>query len=208
MLFFNCSYLKTCIVLFNHFSNTLNNIQTIVYVKNIYIINCFYLIVTPAAPVLFVSRTTSNSIFLQWKPNDQGGSAILSYTLTYRRIQGDTSEITFPRRVTSYELRHLQCGTTYHLALVARNKIGLSPSSSTLSVRTQGQPPGLPTAAALLAPNSTSLLLRLGSWPDNGCPLSYFVIQYKQIDDDHWNVGQFNFNIFPTYYQYALAFNI
>ena len=149
-----------------------------------------FLIVPPSPPVLFVSSTTSNSIHLQWKPNDQGGSAIFSYVLTYRRIQGDSSDIAFPKRITTYELKHLQCGTTYHLGLVARNKIGVSQSSPILSVRTQGQPPGIPSAAKLLAPNSTTLTIRLSSWPHNGCPLTHFMIQYKPIDEDHWTLGE------------------
>nr|CAD7459082.1 unnamed protein product [Timema tahoe] len=82
----------------------------------------------------------------------------------------------------------LQCGSTYHLFLTARNKIGTSAASPTLSVRTQGQSPGLPQAASLLSPNSTSVILRLHVWPDNGCPLTYFVVQYRPIHTQHWTL--------------------
>ena len=82
----------------------------------------------------------------------------------------------------------LLCGNTYQLYLSAHNKIGSSPASPVLSVRTQGQPPGIPPAAAFLSPNSSSLVLRLSAWPDNGCPILYFVIQYRPINEFHWTL--------------------
>lgn len=81
------------------------------------------------------------------------------------------------------------CGTTYNLYLVAFNKIGSSPASPTLLVRTQGQPPGVPPAATFLMPNSTSVALRLHVWPDNGCPLLYFIVQYKSASESQWTLG-------------------
>ncbi|CAG2063159.1 unnamed protein product, partial [Timema podura] len=89
---------------------------------------------------------------------------------------------------TRVRIISLQCGSTYHLFLTARNKIGTSAASPTLSVRTQGQSPGLPQAASLLSPNSTSVILRLHVWPDNGCPLTYFVVQYRPIHTQHWTL--------------------
>jgi Fibronectin type III domain len=42
----------------------------------------------------------------------------------------------------------------------------------------------VPLPAQLILPNSTSVLLRLSAWPDNGCPILYFVVQYRAILDD------------------------
>lgn len=56
-------------------------------------------------------------------------------------------------------------------------------------MRTQGQAPGTPASGALLAPNSTSVVLRLHVWPDNGCPLLYFVLQYRAANDAEWTLG-------------------
>lgn len=89
-----------------------------------------------------------------------------------------------------FYFQNLSCGSTYHLYLVAQNKIGKSPQSSTLSVRTQGEAPGVPQGTALIQPNSTSVLLRLHVWPDNGCPLLYFVIQYRSNTDNLWILGE------------------
>lgn len=82
----------------------------------------------------------------------------------------------------------LLCGNTYQLYLTSHNSIGSSPSSPVLSVRTQGQAPGIPPAAAFLNPNSTTLVLRLHVWPDNGCPIKYFVVQYRPINEFHWTL--------------------
>ncbi|XP_068083857.1 cell adhesion molecule Dscam2 [Anabrus simplex] len=144
--------------------------------------------VPPAAPVLYVTSATSSSILLHWKVGDRGGAPLTGFTLNYRRSQGDIEETTLPRRSTSHELKGLLCGSTYHLYLTAHNKIGSSLPSPTLSVRTQGQAPGLPPKAALLSPNSTSVLLRLHVWPDNGCPLTHFVVLYRHESNQQWTL--------------------
>ncbi|PSN52800.1 Down syndrome cell adhesion molecule-like protein Dscam2 [Blattella germanica] len=144
--------------------------------------------VRPSAPTLYITSTTSSSILLHWKPGDNGGAPLSGYMLNYRRTHGDLEELTLPRRATSYELKGLYCGSTYHLYLAAQNKIGSSPPSPTLSVKTQGLAPGVPEAQTLLSPNSTSVLLRLHVWPDNGCPLTYFVVQYRPISKHHWTL--------------------
>ncbi|GFG32700.1 hypothetical protein Cfor_00545 [Coptotermes formosanus] len=144
--------------------------------------------VRPAPPTLYVSSVTSSSILLHWKPGDSGSAAISGYTLNYRRTQGELEEITLPRRATSYELKGLYCGSTYHLYLAAQNKIGSSSPSPTLTVKTQGRAPGVPETQMLLSPNSTSVLLRLHVWPDNDCPLTHFVLQYRPISDPHWTL--------------------
>jgi hypothetical protein len=87
----------------------------------------------------------------------------------------------------------LYCGSTYHLYLAAQNKIGSSSPSPTLTVKTQGRAPGVPEAQMLLAPNSTSVLLRLHVWPDNDCPLTHFILQYRPISNPHWTLGMLDF---------------
>ncbi|XP_043473238.1 Down syndrome cell adhesion molecule-like protein Dscam2 isoform X4 [Leptopilina heterotoma] len=144
--------------------------------------------VPPNAPVLYVTSSTASSILLHWKPGFNGGAPLTGYSLHYRTTHGNLEEMLLSRRATSHELKGLLCGNTYHLYLTSHNKIGNSPSSPVLSVRTQGQPPGIPPSAAFLAPNSTTLALRLHVWPDNGCPILYFVIQYRPINEFHWTL--------------------
>lgn len=144
--------------------------------------------IAPGAPILYVTSATSSSILLHWKAGSTGGAPLKGFTLNYRKTHGNLDELHLSRHAASHELKGLLCGTTYHLYLTAHNKIGSSPASPTLSVRTQGQSPGVPAHAAFLSPNSTSVVLRLHVWPDNGCPLLYFVVQYKKINDLHWNL--------------------
>nr|XP_034196080.1 Down syndrome cell adhesion molecule-like protein Dscam2 isoform X8 [Osmia lignaria] len=144
--------------------------------------------VPPSAPVLYVTSSTSSSILLHWKPGHSGGAPLTGYTLHYRTTHGNLDELQLSRHATSHELKGLLCGNTYQLYLTSHNKIGSSPSSPVLSVRTQGQAPGIPPAAAFLSPNSTTLVLRLHVWPDNGCPILYFVIQYRPINEFHWTL--------------------
>ncbi|KAM8709903.1 hypothetical protein ACLKA7_016669 [Drosophila subpalustris] len=140
--------------------------------------------VPPSAPVLYVTSATSSSILMHWKCGFTGNAPITGYTLFYRRATGNTDEMQLSRHASSHELKGLVCGSTYQIHLNAHNKVGSSPASIMLHVRTQGQAPGLPATTSLLAPNSTSVLIRLHTWPDNGCPLMYFVLQYRAVTDD------------------------
>ncbi|KAH8379056.1 hypothetical protein KR009_002841 [Drosophila setifemur] len=140
--------------------------------------------VPPSAPVLYVTSATSSSILMHWKCGFTGNAPITGYTLFYRRGNANTDEMALSRHASSHELKGLVCGSTYQIYLSAQNKVGTSPTSIMLHVRTQGQSPGQPSSTALLAPNSTSLLVRLHSWPDNGCPILFFVLQYKAVTDN------------------------
>ncbi|XP_034120783.1 Down syndrome cell adhesion molecule-like protein Dscam2 isoform X7 [Drosophila guanche] len=140
--------------------------------------------VPPSAPVLYVTSATSSSILMHWKCGFTGNAPITGYTLFYRRGSGNTDEMQLSRHASSHELKGLVCGSTYQIHLSAQNKVGTSPTSIMLHVRTQGQAPGMPASTSLLAPNSTSVLIRLHTWPDNGCPLMYFVLQYRAVTDD------------------------
>jgi hypothetical protein len=42
----------------------------------------------------------------------------------------------------------------------------------------------MPVPHQLIFPNSTSVLLKLNAWPDNGCPILYFVLQYRALTDE------------------------
>ncbi|XP_029678061.1 Down syndrome cell adhesion molecule-like protein Dscam2 [Formica exsecta] len=144
--------------------------------------------VPPNAPVLYVTSSTSSSVLLHWKSEHNGGAPLTGYTLYYRTTHGTLDELQLSRHATNHELKGLLCGNTYQLYLTSHNKIGSSPPSPVLSIRTQGQAPGIPPSAAFVSPNSTTLVLRLHVWPDNGCPIKYFVIQYRPINEFHWTL--------------------
>lgn len=156
--------------------------------------------VPPAAPVLYVTSATSSSILIHWKSGSAGNAPITGYSLNYKRAHGNVEDLRLSRHTTSQELKGLVCGTTYQLYLVAYNKIGSSAPSTSINVRTQGQSPGVPSTISLLKPNSTSVNLNLYSWPDNGCPILFFVLKYRSIsdgEDSDWILG--NVMIFYGY---------
>lgn len=147
--------------------------------------------VPPAPPVLYVTSATASSILMHWKNTGNGNAPITSYTLHYKRLHGNIEEMLLSRHASSHELKELKCGSTYNIYLTSHNKIGSSMASTTLHVRTQGQAPGIPIPLQLIFPNSSSVMLRLNVWPDNGCPILYFVLQYRAISDegeDQWTL--------------------
>lgn len=139
--------------------------------------------VPPSSPVLYVTSATSSSILMHWKVTSNGNAPLLGFTLFYRRSHGNLEEMSLSRHASSHELKGLMCGSTYQVYLTCNNKIGTSPSSTTLHVRTQGQAPGGPTPSSIISPNSTTAVLRLHNWPDNGCPIIYYVLQYRMLSD-------------------------
>jgi hypothetical protein len=143
----------------------------------------------PVQPMLYVTSATSTSILMHWKNTGNGNAPITAYTLHYKKSNGNLEEISLSKHANSYELKSLVCGSTYNIFLTAHNKIGSSPPSTTLHVRTQGQAPGMPLPIQLITPNSTSVVLHLQAWPNNGCNIQYFVVQYRPLSDserDHW----------------------
>ncbi|KAI5702043.1 hypothetical protein M8J75_016027 [Diaphorina citri] len=144
--------------------------------------------VVPSAPILYVASATSSSILLHWRVADDGGSPISGYLLSYKKSNGDLQQSVLHRKTVNYELKGLTCGSTYHISLLARNKLGPSHPSSPIAVRTQGQYPGTPSRDAFLMPNSTSVGLKLHVWPDNGCKLIHFGVKYRPVNDIDWIV--------------------
>lgn len=79
---------------------------------------------------------------MHWKDSSNGNAPIMEYTLHYRKTHGNLEEKQLSRHASSHELKSLLCGSTYQIYLTASNKIGTSPASTNLHVRTQGQQPG------------------------------------------------------------------
>ena len=45
---------------------------------------------------------------------------------------------------------------------------------------------------SLLSVNSTYVTLHLHRWPDGGCPIHYYVIEYRQVGQHTWRVVSSN----------------
>lgn len=40
----------------------------------------------------------------------------------------------------------------------------------------------------MITANSTYLIIHLQNWPDGGCPITYFVLKYKEIEETEWQL--------------------
>ncbi|GAB6033414.1 Down syndrome cell adhesion molecule-like protein 1 [Chamberlinius hualienensis] len=134
--------------------------------------------VPPEAPSVTVFPDVT-SLKVQWSRGADGGRAIRGYILSYKSEFGHWSEVHIEKHMESYTLTRLQCGIRYQLYLSALNKIGVGPPSQNITTRTKGSAPKAPPKEKLLVENSTFIVLYLESWIDGGCPILYFVVEYK-----------------------------
>ncbi|GLH10491.1 Protein sidekick [Gryllus bimaculatus] len=144
--------------------------------------------VPPSQPVLTIPATTMRTISLQWKVVDNGGSPITGYTLNYKREFGEWQELSIDPDRKTYTLDGVKCGSVYQLYITAINGVGNSKSSSVVTANTKGSAPRIPLQDDLLVVNSTSVTLFLDAWPSGGCPLQYFVVEYRARTQSSWTL--------------------
>ncbi|KAK3930875.1 Down syndrome cell adhesion molecule-like protein Dscam2 [Frankliniella fusca] len=142
--------------------------------------------VPPGAPTVRVASTSSSTVHLQWTVSDTGGSAIRGYLLNFRREDGEWEERALSAESTTHRLTGLDCGSQYQLQLMAVNAVGSGPASTPVVARTDGGPPGRPAAEDFLEPGASGVVLRLGAWADNGCPIQSFSVQYREKGREEW----------------------
>uniref|UniRef100_T1IIC3 Down syndrome cell adhesion molecule n=1 Tax=Strigamia maritima TaxID=126957 RepID=T1IIC3_STRMM len=147
-----------------------------------------YLVVRapPVSPVLSVVHTSKSSITLTWKPGDDGGSRIQGYSLSYKRDFGEWEEIEVQPREEKVTLNNLHCGSRYQVYLTAYNRMGTGQPSNIQTIVTQGSAPITASRDDVLEPNVTTLTIKLEKWPDGGCRVLYFVVQYKPKTKENW----------------------
>ena len=87
-----------------------------------------------------------------------------------------------------FKLTNLTCGSVYSVNLVAHNIAGRSKPSATITTPTLGSVPGEVTVDKIITANSTFITLHLHRWPDGGCPIQYYVVQYKEEGQPAWRV--------------------
>ncbi|KAL6426412.1 hypothetical protein ACFW04_009120 [Cataglyphis niger] len=140
--------------------------------------------VPPTSPTLLATGTTTDAIQLQWKQGDNGGSPIKGFLLAYRREFAEWEEVVLDRRASTHLLEGLQCGTRYQFTLAAFNRIGSGSASDIQSAKTNGSKPVPPPKYHFVKPNQTFVILELAAWQDGGCPLTYFVVEYRRLPGD------------------------
>lgn len=113
---------------------------------------------------------------------NSGRMPVKGFVVAYRREFGDWNEVFIDRRINSYTLENLYCGTSYQIALTAFNNIGTGTSSRTEIVRTKGNNPISPESVHFIRSNITAVSLELSSWLDGGCPIQYFTVEFRRND--------------------------
>nr|XP_053630323.1 cell adhesion molecule Dscam2-like [Cherax quadricarinatus] len=106
--------------------------------------------------------------------------------MNYKREYGNWEEVELHTARTTHTLSGLVCGSRYQLYVTAYNKVGTGLPSEILTTSTKGSEPVVPSRSRLLDVNSTSVLVHLSTWGDGGCPILYYVIEYRASSSRDW----------------------
>lgn len=140
----------------------------------------------PSAPSLRVLESTVTSLLVTWELTSDG-NPISGFILFLRQESKDWEERPLFADIRTFNLSNLDCGRRYDLYIVAYNEVGRGQASDVISSKTDGSPPLAPGSAnQLVASNSTFAAIELSSWRSGGCPLAYFVVQYKVRTSRDW----------------------
>ncbi|XP_033323157.1 Down syndrome cell adhesion molecule 3 isoform X4 [Megalopta genalis] len=144
-------------------------------------------VMPPRTPTLELQYTTTNSIRLRWSHPNNGGATIQGYVLSYKRDQGGWEEIALSPEQTEFILTGLKCGSSYFAYLTAHNRVGTGKPSTSISATTKGTAPLLPKDRDIINANGTSVKLNLLSWPNGGCPIQYYTVEYRRrVSTEPW----------------------
>ncbi|KAF2355841.1 Fibronectin type III, partial [Trinorchestia longiramus] len=143
-------------------------------------------IVPPAAPLVLASSSSESAVRVRWKVSDTGGAPLSGFTVYYRKDHGPWTQVAAHRRAREMDLTDLDCGSRYHVYLVSRNQVGLSPASDTAVVKTLGGAPVASSLGQFLQANSSTVVVYPESWIPQGCPISHFLIEYRPHNQAHW----------------------
>ena len=75
--------------------------------------------------------------------------------------------------------------TFYHLKYFS---IGVGEKSETLTTKTQGVEPSIPEPQSFLEVSPGSVTLHLNAWENGGCPIVYFVVEYKPRYANYYSI--------------------
>ncbi|XP_076327354.1 cell adhesion molecule Dscam1-like isoform X2 [Tachypleus tridentatus] len=157
----------------------------------------------PTAPKLKMASVSFTSIQVTWTVQGSDNIPISGFILNHKRDTENWIKTRLPNDSRMYTFYGLHCGTPYQFFIIAFNDIGESFPSNTVQVKTRGAAPSSPTQHAFISVNVTSATLHFMEWDSGGCPVSYFVIQYKAEVSKDWIVV--NERIFPQTLTYVIG---
>ncbi|XP_065563443.1 cell adhesion molecule Dscam1-like isoform X11 [Artemia franciscana] len=142
----------------------------------------------PSPPAVSLTSSTTSSISIKLKPKKEETAPIYSYIVHYKPEFGEWEQIQIANSQLEYTVEGLQCGQKYQLYASAQNTIGTGEGSEIIHTRTKGSGPTKPEASKFLEPSSNSVTLHLGTFSDGGCPMLYFVVEYKIRSSSDWTL--------------------
>lgn len=143
-------------------------------------------LLTPGAPILELEYASLYSIRLNWKAPEDGGAGIQGYILNWRRDSEEWQQVELSPEMSSYTLDDLKCGTIHHMYLIAHNRVGSGSPSTVLSIKTKGEKAGSPKDVDMIQTNATVVTVNLFAWPDGGCPITHYSVEYKPFQKTEW----------------------
>ncbi|XP_063277539.1 fibronectin type-III domain-containing protein 3a-like [Prinia subflava] len=115
----------------------------------------------PAAPKLI--NRTKNSLSLQWKSSNDNGSKITNFLLEWDEGKNGPFKECYYGHLKQYKLTRLTPSTRYSLRLAAKNDIGMSGFSETVTFSTAGVVPPAPAPPVLHEAGVTWMTLKWSS---------------------------------------------
>ncbi|XP_076046896.1 cell adhesion molecule Dscam1-like [Oratosquilla oratoria] len=141
----------------------------------------------PQPPKIEVISTATNKIDVQVKPTTADDTTpILGYTLYYKPDFSDWKSVTLSASISKYRLTDLRCGSNYKIYATAFNKIGTSEPSHITNTSTMGMEPIIPEIDEFIEVSTMAITFHLNAWGDGGCPIHYFVIEYRERNQEDW----------------------
>ncbi|XP_063975860.1 cell adhesion molecule Dscam1 isoform X4 [Diachasmimorpha longicaudata] len=140
----------------------------------------------PHSPQISFTSTTTNSLTMKLRPHPDDNTPIHGYTIHYKPEFGEWDTVQISSSVQKYSLENLFCGSRYQIYVTAYNGIGTGDRSDILNTRTKGSKPIIPEASRFIEVSTNSITLHLNAWSDGGCPMLYFVVEYKKKSHAEW----------------------
>ncbi|XP_015905678.1 cell adhesion molecule Dscam1 isoform X1 [Parasteatoda tepidariorum] len=142
----------------------------------------------PGVPVIKTYYATATTIKVSWELNIIPSAPVTGYVLHHKLEDQNWHDTHLNGDQSVYTLKDLQCGSTYYIYLVAFNTVSHGNSSEIISAKTNGNAPIAPDKRMLLSVNKTTVTVNLNSWHNGGCPITFFIIQYKAAGHQEWTL--------------------
>ncbi|KAG0432671.1 hypothetical protein HPB47_020612 [Ixodes persulcatus] len=142
----------------------------------------------PSAPQLMITSKSSSTLELEWKFPEVTETPITGYVVHYKSEYGEWQETQVNSKLHKHLLTNLICGNRYQVTITAFNAAGRGIPSELVNAETTGRGPIPPQdkSWSVLMANSSSISVNLDGWSDGGCPITFFVVQYKPHMQPDW----------------------